>query len=193
MTASTTARTAVYVKLQHVAELPDDVRLTINAENVSDPEYFQDFSQGTAATSTAFLERTRALSYRDENWRLSGELQEFQTLVPTYILTDYQRPYAEVPRLVADGNFALGSAEQLRYGFDSELVDFTRAVGVKGWRFDLLPRHRSISARPATSCVPGSPGASRSTSCSDIPPVIRDKTSLAPRRAGSLALARGRL
>jgi LPS-assembly protein len=168
-----------YVKLQHVAELPDNVRLTINAENVSDPQYFEDFSQGTAATSTAFLERTARLSYRDENWRLSGEMQEFQTLVPTYILTDYQRPYAEVPRLVADGNFSFGSAEQLRYGFDSELVDFTRAVGERGWRFDLLPHASLDFSAPGYFVRPGVAWRFTQYELSDIPvPVARDNAAI---------------
>jgi len=144
-----------YIKLRHVTELPDDFRLSINAENVSDQEYFQDFSQGTAATSTAFLERSARLTYRDENWRLSADLQQFQTLVPTDILSTFERPYAEVPRIVADGNFALGNAEQLRYGFDSELVDFTRAVGVKGWRFDLLPAVSLDFSTPGYFVRPG--------------------------------------
>jgi LPS-assembly protein len=171
-----------YVKLQQVTELPDNVRLTINAENVSDPEYFEDFSQGTAATSTAFLERTARLSYRDENWRLSGEMQEFQTLVPTYILTDYQRPYAEVPRLVADGDFTLGSAEQLHYGFDSELVDFTRAVGVRGWRFDLLPSASLDFSAPGYFVRPGVAWRFTQYELSDIPfPLPRDNAlNLAP-------------
>jgi LPS-assembly protein len=168
-----------YVKLQHVAELPDDVRLTINAENVSDPQYFEDFSQGTAATSTAFLERTARLSYRDENWRLSGEMQEFQTLVPTYILTDYQRPYAEVPRLVADGNFTWGSAEHVRYGFESELVDFTRAVGVHGWRFDLLPQASLDFSAPGYFVRPAVAWRFTQYELSDIPiPVPRDNASV---------------
>ena len=34
------------VRLRDVAELPADLRLTINAENVSDTQYFEDFSQG---------------------------------------------------------------------------------------------------------------------------------------------------
>jgi LPS-assembly protein len=144
-----------HVKLQHVAELPDDFRLTVNAENVSDQQYFQDFSQGTAGTSTAFLERTARVSYRDENWRLSGELQQFQTLVSSAILAPIDRPYAQVPRIVADGNFAWGSAEQLQYGFDSELVNFTRALGVKGWRFDLLPAASLDFSAPGYFVRPG--------------------------------------
>lgn len=144
-----------HVKLLHVSELPDDWRFTLNAESVSDQEYFQDFSQGTAGTSTAFLERDAMLSYRDENWRLSGELQQFQTLVPTLILPYVDRPYAEAPRLVADGHFAMGPAEQLQYGFDSELVDFTRPIGVRGWRFDMLPQVSLNLAEPGYFVRPG--------------------------------------
>jgi LPS-assembly protein len=142
-----------HVKLQEVAQLPDDFRLTINAENVSDRAYFQDFSQGTAGTSTAFLERTALVSYRDENWRLSGEVQEFQTIDELLAASD--KPYAQVPRLVADGNFALGQAEQLQYGFHSELVDFTRATGEKGWRFDLLPAVALDFSAPGYFVRPG--------------------------------------
>jgi LPS-assembly protein len=144
-----------HVKLLHVSDLPDDWRFTLNAESVSDQEYFQDFSQGTAGTSTAFLERDAMLSYRDESWRLSGELQQFQTIVPTLILPYIDRPYAEAPRLVADGHFAMGPAEELQYGFDSELVDFTRPVGVKGWRFDMLPELSLNLAAPGYFVRPG--------------------------------------
>ena len=142
-----------HVKLQEVAELPDDFRLTINAENVSDREYFQDFSQGTTGTSTAFLERTALVSYRDENWRLSGQMQQFQTI--DVLLAAANKPYAQVPRLVADGNFAYGAAEQLQYGFHSELVDFTRATGEKGWRFDLLPAVSLDFSSPGYFVRPG--------------------------------------
>jgi LPS-assembly protein len=184
-----------HVKLQHVSELPDDYRLTVNAENVSDPQYFEDFSQGAAATSTAFLERTARLSYRDENWRLSGELQEFQTIDES--LAPIDRPYAHVPRIVADGNFALGSAEQLRYGFDSELVDFTRAVGVRGWRFDLLPAASLDFSAPGYFVRPGvswrytqyeltdqAPGQDRSPSRT-LPTASFDTGLLFEREAGS--------
>ena len=60
------------VRLLDVAELPDDVRLTVNAENVSDTEYFEDFSKGPEGASTAFLNRSAALAYRDEHWRVEA-------------------------------------------------------------------------------------------------------------------------
>jgi LPS-assembly protein len=39
-----------------------------------------------------------------------------------------------VPRLLASGDWNFGRAGLLSYGFDSELVNFERNVGVTGWR-----------------------------------------------------------
>jgi LPS-assembly protein len=130
------------VQLNDVAELPGDVRLTIDAQTVSDVFYFQDFSQSPAGTSTSFLNRSADLSYRDEHWRIDGEAQQYQT-IDTTLLVD-ERPYARVPRIVVDSDFALLGV--LHYGFDSEIVDFQHApsqVGLPplptGWREDLRP------------------------------------------------------
>ncbi|GAC1453137.1 MAG: LPS-assembly protein LptD [Steroidobacteraceae bacterium] len=126
------------VQVNEVAELPDDFRLTIDAQNVSDPLYFQDFSQTPEGTSTAFLERRATLSYRDEHWSVDGEAQQYQTIDDT--LPVYARPYARVPRLAVGGVYAWHDI--VHYGFDSEFVDFRHAAGAlgpMGWRGDLTP------------------------------------------------------
>jgi LPS-assembly protein len=128
------------VRLSDVAELPDDFRLSVKAENVSDPFYFEDFSQGPEGASTAFIERRATLSYRGEHWNVDGEAQQYQTIDYTLAVND--RPYARVPRIAVSANYGLGPAGLLRYGFDSELVDFQRpdgATGVTGWRADVMP------------------------------------------------------
>ncbi|HEY8052132.1 MAG: LPS-assembly protein LptD [Steroidobacterales bacterium] len=126
------------VQINEVAELPDDFRLTIDAQNVSDPLYFQDFSQTPEGTSTAFLERRATLSYRDEHWSVDGEAQQYQTIDDT--LPVYSRPYARVPRLAVDSAYTWH--DMLHYGFDSELVNFRHAdgaTGPMGWRGELMP------------------------------------------------------
>ena len=128
------------VRLADVAELPDDFRLSVQAENVSDPFYFEDFSQGPEGASTAFIERRATLSYRGEHWSVDGEAQQYQTIDYTLAVND--RPYARVPRIAVSADYGLGPAGLLRYGFDSELVDFQRpdgATGVTGWRADVMP------------------------------------------------------
>jgi LPS-assembly protein len=125
------------VRLTDVAELPHDLRLGVNAENVSDTRYFEDFSQGPEGASTAFVERRATLSYRGPHWSIDGEAQQYQTIDYTLAITD--RPYARVPRIAVSADYRLGAAQLVRYGFDSELVDFQRAIGVTGWRADITP------------------------------------------------------
>jgi LPS-assembly protein len=129
-----------FVHLTQTTELPDDFRLSIDAANASDPLYFQDFSTGPEGSSVAYLQRSAELSYRDENWRLSGQFEEYQTLDAIEQLLDpTQRPYARVPQIVADSDFVVGPAGLLHYGFDSEVTNFSRDIGVTGWRMDLRP------------------------------------------------------
>jgi LPS-assembly protein len=131
------------VQLDDVAQLPADLRLTLDAQAVSDVLYFQDFSQSPAGTSTLFLNRSATLSYRDEHWSVDGQAQQYQTIDTTLFVTE--RPYARVPRLVVDSDYALLGA--LHYGFDSEIVNFQHSPSApglpplpNGWREDVTPR-----------------------------------------------------
>jgi LPS-assembly protein len=129
-----------YVHLTQTTDLPDDFRFNVDAANVGDPLYFQDFGTGPQGTSVAYLNRSAGLSYRDQNWRLSAQFQQYQTLDAIEELLDpTQRPYARLPQLVADSDFVVGPAGILHYGFDSEVVNFDRDIGVTGWRLDLRP------------------------------------------------------
>ncbi|HYK99584.1 MAG TPA: LPS assembly protein LptD [Steroidobacteraceae bacterium] len=136
------------VQLNDVATLPADVRLTIDAQTVSDVLYFQDFSQSPAGTSTSFLNRSATLSYRDAHWSIDGQAQQYQT-IDTTLLVD-ERPYARVPRLSVASDYVLFGV--LHYGFESEIVDFQHAPSTPalpplpplpplptGWREDVTP------------------------------------------------------
>jgi LPS-assembly protein len=125
------------VRFTHRAELPAGWRVDLDAEDVSDAQYFEDFGQGPEGTSTAFLQRIAQVSYRDEFWRLHGELQQFQTIDRELALAD--RPYAQLPRLQASGNWYTGPQGRIALSLDSELVNFDRPLGVTGWRLDAAP------------------------------------------------------
>lgn len=125
------------IKLVNVTELPDGFRLTLNGENVSDTQYFEDFSTGPEGTSTPFLDRRAVLSYRDLHWNIAGMAEQYQTIDSTLLLEN--RPYARVPDLTFGADFGWGPGDIVRYGFDSEVVDFRRSIGINGWRLDLYP------------------------------------------------------
>ncbi len=121
--------------LHYGADWANGWRARVDAENVSDQEYFEDFAQGPEGTSVAFAARNAEFSYRGENWRLLGQVQHFQTIDRN--LAASARPYARLPRLLAAGNYRFGP---LFLQFDGETVNFSRGVGVNGWRTDLMPR-----------------------------------------------------
>ncbi len=133
--------------LQNVSKLPGEVRFFIDAETVSDSKYFEDFAQGPEGTSIPFVQRLGGFRYRDEHWRASAEFQQFQTIDQN--LAEIDRPYARLPRIVVGADYGWGPEERLRYGFDSEVVNFDRDIGVTGWRLD---------ATPAASLDFGGPG-----------------------------------
>lgn len=128
------------IRLRSVTQLPDGLRLTVDGENVSDTEYFEDFSSGPEGTSTAFLDRRATLSYRTVHWNIQGMAQQFQTIDSTLPLDD--RPYSRAPDLTVDADYGWGPGDLVRYGFQSEIVDFQRpdhATGATGWRYDFMP------------------------------------------------------
>jgi LPS-assembly protein len=163
------------IKVTNSMELPDNFRFSVDAENVSDQHYFEDFAQGPEGTSTAFLQQQAKLTYRDEHWKVDGEVQHYRTM--DYTLDEPDRPYARMPSLSASGDFGWGSAEQLHYGFESEVVNFRRSVTpielnsatgnpevvclrvpdpcVNGWRVDVMPEASLNFEAPGYFVRPG--------------------------------------
>lgn len=161
--------------LENVTELPYDLRFFINATTVSDSRYFEDFAQGPEGTSVPFLERVAGVSYRDEHWRLLAEFQQFQTIDQQ--LAETERPYARLPRILLGADFGWGPGQRLRYGFESELVNFDRDVGVTGWRFDAMPSLALELGGPGFFMRPGFAYRYTQYSLDDIAPGERNSPS----------------
>ncbi|HYJ41588.1 MAG TPA: LPS-assembly protein LptD [Steroidobacteraceae bacterium] len=125
------------IQLEHVAELPGDWRFRIDATDVGDSRYFEDFAHGPEGTSVPFTERLAEATFRDEHWNVRAQIQDFQTIDEDLPVDD--RPYARTPRVLASGDWDLGLGA-IDYGFDGEIVNFERNVGVTGWRMDVAPR-----------------------------------------------------
>ncbi|NBX57394.1 MAG: LPS-assembly protein LptD [Gammaproteobacteria bacterium] len=127
-----------WLRVRHRSELPAGWRFDVDAQSVSDAEYFEDFASGTEGTSTAFLQRSARLSYRDSHWYLRAEAEQFQTI--DRALEAIDRPYARLPHVQVSGEWESAGPITARYGFDSEVVNFDREVGVEGWRTHFAPR-----------------------------------------------------
>lgn len=146
-----------YGRLLNRLDLPYNTRVQADVESVSDTEYFEDFTQGTQATSTAFLPRNIQVLHRDDIWDVDLESVDFQTLDAT--LPVYERPYVQTPRMDAGAHWSPRALPWLTAGFSGEVVNFTRdactlavcndignaamnfpdGIGVNGWRLDAEP------------------------------------------------------
>jgi LPS-assembly protein len=125
------------LRLGHVAALPGEWRVRIDATDVSDTDYFEDFARGPEGTSVPFAERLAEITYRDEHFNVRGQFQDFQVIDDELAAED--RPYTRAPRLLASGDWDKGFGT-IDYGFDAEMVNFQRNTGVTGWRLDVAPR-----------------------------------------------------
>jgi LPS-assembly protein len=114
------------VRLIDRVSLPLNSRVDVNYVNVSDTQYFEDFTQGTESTSTPFLPRSIAIAHRDDIWNLRAQLSGFQTL-DTVNLIEYQRPYLELPRITLAGLWSPRPLPLLNLSLSSEVVNFTRS------------------------------------------------------------------
>ena len=127
------------VKWENLTELPRGWRLTVDAENVSDTLYFEDFFQGGDGASVAFLPRLLQLAYRGDHLDAGVLMRNYQTLDQE--LAQDQRPYTELPRLFARGNWQLpGGLLPLRFGVAGEATAFERSAGIEGWRVNAMPQ-----------------------------------------------------
>jgi LPS-assembly protein len=129
-----------YVHVTDVTDFKRGLRGEVDIAAVSDSSYFENFGVGSEQTSVTFLERRADLRYYDDYWRVSGELQNFQTLDVTHVGAA-DRPYSRVPRLDAQGLFPLG-ATRFEFAIDAEAVNFLRSIGPSGVRMDISPEFR---------------------------------------------------
>jgi LPS-assembly protein len=130
--------TRTRLRLHDVTALAGDWRLSLDAETVSDPRYFEDFAQGADGASIAFLPRRLQLGYRSDHVDAGILLRNFQTL--DQALPADERPLAELPRFYARGAWSMPGALPLNWGIDTEAVAFRRSGDLSGWRFDATPQ-----------------------------------------------------
>jgi LPS-assembly protein len=124
------------VEWRHVTRFAPRTRLLVDAANVSDQDYFEDFGVGFEGTSVTFLDRYVDLRHDVSAWSFDARAQGYQVIDRE--LPEEDAPYQIVPQLTA-----LGSWSDLPGGFGAkmyaEATNFARDVGVQGARLDAEP------------------------------------------------------
>ena len=122
-------------RLQHRSALAPGLALVVDATDVSDQNYYQDFGTSVFVTSTAVVERRADLIYNRPNLRLTGRVQDYKSLDPT--LPPSQEPYRRLPQILLQAGESRDSG--VFWDLRSEMVQFDRSDSVTGLRFDLEP------------------------------------------------------
>jgi LPS-assembly protein len=125
-----------FVEWRHVTRLRPRTRLLVDAADVSDNDYFEDFGVGFEGTSVTFLERMGEVRHDTDHWKLLARAQDW--LVIDELLSDEEEPYTLLPQLAA-----LGRWNDLPAGLDAsvrgEIANFARDLGPEGIRVDAEP------------------------------------------------------
>jgi LPS-assembly protein len=123
----------------------DRVRLNLDAANVGDDDWFEDFGFGPEDTSISYLTRLATLSFLDDHWFMSVRAHNLQIIDDPDRTDDdiapRDRPYTLLPQVAMRARFP----EQpfgLTLGLDSEWSSFDRNTGVTGSRMDVTPEIR---------------------------------------------------
>ena len=111
-------------------------RFEVDYNDVSDPQYFEDFGRSLSTSSTRFLRQSALANYQGGWWAVQARLESYEDVDTT--LTADQLPYKRLPQLRLQVRRPLGST-RFDYGFVSDTTYFDRDEGITGGRVDLRP------------------------------------------------------
>jgi LPS-assembly protein len=126
------------VQYKQSSRIMSNMLFDINYHEISDADYFNDFTSSLASTSRTHLDRRATYRYELKDWRFRAMVQDIKTIDDTTPLAD--RPYVRLPQLTFNGQSNIAGGPLL-FTFDSELVDFTHEDDNKttGTRITLKP------------------------------------------------------
>ena len=139
------------LQLQHRSLFLNDWRNRIEFRKVTDSQYFEDLGGSLSLSSITHLNRSINFDFQTDRLSFFGQVQEYQTIDDAILPSE--EPYRRLPQLLLSGSWPdkwLG----MRLGFDSELVNFDRDVGVTGWRLNIAPELELPISRPGWFITP---------------------------------------
>ncbi len=123
--------------LQH-SRIMSNLLFDVDLQDISDPDYFNDFSSNIGTTSQTHLNRQATLNYNLDNWHLRALAQDIKTIDNITPVSDH--PYERLPQLIFNGGEEIASSSVF-FTLDSEYVDFTHEDETKitGTRATIRP------------------------------------------------------
>lgn len=110
-------------RVEHESQLNQNWSTYVDASQVSDVNYINDFGSDFVNRAESHLYRRGQADYFNQNWQAQVQIEDFQMLGP------YQAPYRTVPRLSAWYDSGLPSRQGWRTNWHSEMTQFERQQG----------------------------------------------------------------
>jgi LPS-assembly protein len=121
------------VKFEHEQTFGDNWNLKGIYNDLSDPEYYNDFYSDIDYYSVFFVDRQASLNYRGD-W-LNFGVRSFQYKA---VDTGFTEPYERLPEVTISTNFDEGPLD-LEYGLKGSFVEFSHESFLKAQRLDATP------------------------------------------------------
>lgn len=138
-------------RLRHLSNLPANWRAALSYQQVSDEEYFQDFSADGTGTLRSHVAQQFLLSKNELEYGTKVQLLRYQTVDPT--IAESSRPYEKWPAV--DYYYApLALADSLWLEVEGESVNFQRDGRVSGWRHHVEPAFSIDIGNPGLRLTP---------------------------------------
>ena len=119
-----------FFRIDHFTRLSDTTVLTLNAEGVSDKEYFDDFSTSLETSTRPALQRRLEIVRKKDAWRFSAAVENFQ------VIDVNDDPFSRLPEFRLDYAPKSGPKD-LKLSLNSELTYFDRDDSITGIRADI--------------------------------------------------------
>ncbi|MGA8258745.1 MAG: LPS-assembly protein LptD [Arenicellales bacterium] len=124
------------VHLRHEQDFTTRLTGTVDAQQVSDDQYLDDFSNNIEISSATVLPQQARLNYAGDIWNLQAQLYAYQVIDQT--IPDTSKPYSRLPELTASSKYKI-KPYKIDVGFDGQAVNFVQSTLEDGWRFDGTP------------------------------------------------------
>jgi LPS-assembly protein len=119
-----------YFKVEHKTIINKTTKLKLNAEGVSDEEYFDDFSTSLETSTRPALQRRLEIVQSESPWTFSAAIEDYQ------ILDIDEDPYSKLPELKLKYAPKKGPKD-FKFELNSELTYFDKKDDITGTRADV--------------------------------------------------------
>ncbi len=118
-----------YFNFEHRTTVSKETKINLNAEGVSDEDYFNDLSDSLETSSRSSLQRRLEVVHKNSPWTISAAVEDYQ------ILDIEDSPYAKLPELKL-GYRPKTKPQDLKLKADIEVINFEKSDSVTGTRLD---------------------------------------------------------